>query len=109
MGQQSPRAAARQALKCFLQQLFVLASSRMNAMQEEETPQQIQTPPAELPKDILAEPADPDYQESDVFAWANNLFEYKEELALEVFWINKNNVVYRTRLDPLLSKNLQEL
>ncbi|HLZ15154.1 MAG TPA: Kiwa anti-phage protein KwaB-like domain-containing protein [Candidatus Saccharimonadales bacterium] len=52
---------------------------------------------------------DGDYQESDVFAWANNLFEYKEELTLELFWINKNNVVYRTKLDPALHKQLQPL
>ncbi len=57
---------------------------------------------------VLAEPEE-DYQETDVFAWANNLFEYKEELVLEVFWINKNNVVYRTKLDPGLNKHLQEL
>ncbi len=62
----------------------------------------------DAPKDVLNEPDD-DYVESDVFAWANNLFEYKEELALEVFWINKNNVVYRTKLDPTLGKHLQEL
>lgn len=58
--------------------------------------------------DILAEPAD-DYKETDVFAWANNLFEYKEELQMELFWINKNNVVYRTKLDPALDKQLQPL
>lgn len=58
-------------------------------------------PPEEKPAD--------DYQESDVFAWANNLFEYKEDLQIELFWINKNNVVYRTRLDPTLEKQLQPL
>jgi hypothetical protein len=60
------------------------------------------------PADILAEPDD-DYQESDVFAWANNLFEYKEELAIEIFWINKNNVVYRTKTDATLDKQMQPL
>lgn len=60
------------------------------------------------PSDILAEP-ETDYQESDVFAWANNLFEYKEELIIELFWINKNNVLYRTKLDPTLGKQLQPL
>jgi len=75
------------------------------------------TPPASEPNalgvvmppvDILAEPED-DYQESDVFAWANNLFEYKEELTLELFWINKNNILYRTKLDPTLADQLQPL
>lgn len=60
------------------------------------------------PTNILAEPQE-DYQESDVFAWANNLFEYKEELVLELFWINKNNVLYRTKLDPSLANQLQPL
>lgn len=63
---------------------------------------------AVAPKDILADPND-DYQESDVFAWANNLFEYKEDLTLELFWINKNNVVYRTKIAPELDKQLQPL
>lgn len=69
-------------------------------------------PKAEVPNtpkpDILADPAD-DYEPSDVFAWANNLFEYKEELTVELFWINKNNVVYRTKTAPELDKQLQPL
>lgn len=85
----------------------------MNAMPEEtetDPAQQVEsTVKAVAPQDVLAEPKDDDYQESDVFAWANNLFEYKEELVLEVFWVNKNNVLYRTRLDPVLGKHLQEL
>jgi len=60
------------------------------------------------PTDILAEPQD-DYQETDVFAWANNLFEYKEELTIDLFWINKNNVLYRTKLDQTLANQLQPL
>ncbi|MGH7157659.1 MAG: Kiwa anti-phage protein KwaB-like domain-containing protein [Candidatus Saccharimonadales bacterium] len=60
------------------------------------------------PTNILAEPED-DYQESDVFAWANNLIEYKEDLALELFWINKNNVVYRTKTDQSLAGQMQPL
>lgn len=60
------------------------------------------------PTDILAD-NDDDYQESDVFAWANNLFEYKEELSLELFWINKNNVLYRTKTDQSLANQMQPL
>jgi hypothetical protein len=59
--------------------------------------------------DILDGDKDDDYQETDVFAWANNLFEYKEELQIELFWINKNNVVYRTKTDQTLEKQLQPL
>jgi Kiwa KwaB-like protein len=62
-----------------------------------------------IPKDVLADPAADGYEPSDVFAWANNLFEYKEELVIDLFWINKNNVVYRTKLAPELDKQLQPL
>jgi hypothetical protein len=66
-------------------------------------------PPANDAKsDILADPNDND-ESSDVFAWANNLFEYKEELHFDLFWINKNNVVYRTKTAPELDKQLQPL
>jgi hypothetical protein len=58
--------------------------------------------------DIL-KPQEPEYKETDVFAWANNLFEYKEDLKIELFLINKNNVVYRTKLDAQLHKQLQPL
>jgi len=61
------------------------------------------------PTNILAEDADDDYEQTDVFAWANNLFEYKEELIFELFWINKNNVLYRTKLDPALAKQMDML
>ena len=60
------------------------------------------------PTDILAEPEE-DYQETDVFAWANNLFEFKEDLTIELFWINKNNVLYRTKTDQSLEKQMQPL
>lgn len=60
------------------------------------------------PTDILAGPEE-EYQESDVFAWANNLFEYKEDLVIELFWINKNNVLYRTKTDQSLANQMQPL
>jgi hypothetical protein len=48
-------------------------------------------------------------QETDVFAWANNLFEYKEDLLIELFLLNKNNIVYRVKLQGDLEKQLQPL
>lgn len=60
------------------------------------------------PTDILAVPEE-EYKESDVFAWANNLFEYKEDLTMELFWINKNNVLYRTKTDQSLANQMQPL
>jgi hypothetical protein len=79
----------------------------MMAMSEEQT-----TPPTnELPSDILA-PAnteDANYEETDVFAWANNLVQYKDELKIEVFLLNKNNVVYRTSRSDELNKQMEPL
>jgi hypothetical protein len=75
----------------------------------QEAPTPDASSPDTAPKpDILAEPDD-GYEASDVFAWANNLFEFKEELKFELFWINKNNVVYRTKIAPELDKQLQPL
>ncbi len=60
------------------------------------------------PTNILAEPEEK-YEASDVFAWANNLFEFKEDLTLDLFWINKNNVLYRTKTDQSLAGQMQPL
>jgi hypothetical protein len=63
------------------------------------------------PQDILeadkAEQAN--YQETDVFAWANNLVQFKDELRVELFLINKNYVVYRTNMAKELDKQLEPL
>lgn len=48
-------------------------------------------------------------QETDIFAWANNLFMYKDKLQIEVFLLSKTNVVYRTRYDQTLGKQLHAL
>ncbi len=63
----------------------------------------------ELPDDILAADKLPEYKESDVFAWANNLVQYKDELKIELFLINKNYVVYRTTMAKELDKQLEPL
>lgn len=49
------------------------------------------------------------YQETDVFAWANNLVQYKDELKVELFFISKNYVLYRTSLAEGLKKQLEPL
>jgi hypothetical protein len=49
------------------------------------------------------------YQETDIFAWANNLVQYKDELKIELFLINKNYVVYRTSMAETLGKQLEPL
>ena len=65
--------------------------------------------PSKLQGDILAASALDDYKQSDVFAWANNLVQYKDELTIELFLINKNYVVYRTNLAKDLDKQLEPL
>ncbi|MDB5170110.1 MAG: hypothetical protein JWN82_506 [Candidatus Saccharibacteria bacterium] len=64
-----------------------------------------------LPDDILAnEDADMrNYQESDVFLWANNLVQYKDDLKIDVFLINKNYVVYKTARGGGISKQLEPI
>lgn len=49
------------------------------------------------------------YQETDIFAWANNLVQIKEELQIELFLFNKNYVVYRTQLSKELHRSLESL
>lgn len=49
------------------------------------------------------------YKETDVFAWANNLLQYKEELKIELFLVNKNYIPYRTNLDKDLRGQLEPL
>jgi len=64
-----------------------------------------------MAEDILApEQAIVDnYQETDVFAWANNLVQHKDELKIEVFLLNKNYVLYRTNMAGELGKQLEPL
>ncbi|HET8670100.1 MAG TPA: Kiwa anti-phage protein KwaB-like domain-containing protein [Candidatus Saccharimonadales bacterium] len=49
------------------------------------------------------------YSPVDIFAWANNLYQYKNQLQIELFLINKNNVLYRAKLEEQLQKQLQPL
>lgn len=49
------------------------------------------------------------YQETDAFAWANNLVQYKDELKIELFFISKNYVLYRTALSDGLKKQLEPI
>ncbi len=64
-----------------------------------------------LPQDILAtDKGEADnYHETDVFAWANNLVQYKDELKIELFFFNRNYVVYRTTMTAELQAQLEPL
>lgn len=46
---------------------------------------------------------------SDVFAWANNLVQFKDELKIDLYLINKNYVVYKTNLAAELNKQLEPI
>ncbi|HEY5141345.1 MAG TPA: hypothetical protein VIJ25_18830, partial [Methylococcales bacterium] len=61
--------------------------------------------------DILAPDAteDENYVETDVFTWANNLVQYKDELKIELFFISKNYVLYKTNLAEGLKKQLEPI
>jgi len=65
----------------------------------------------DAPADILAPEAaeDANYIETDVFAWANNLVQYKDELKFELFFFNKNYVMYKTTIDKQLDKQMEGL
>lgn len=49
------------------------------------------------------------YQETDVFLWANNLVQYKDDLKIDVFLINKNYVVYKTAKGSGIAKQLEPI
>lgn len=54
-------------------------------------------------------PALKQVEETDIFAWANNLFQYKENLKIELFLISKTYVLYRAKVHAELEKQLQPL
>jgi Kiwa KwaB-like protein len=65
---------------------------------------------ANAPKpNILAQQDEGSYEPSDVFAWSNNLYQYKDQLQIELFLINKNSVMYSVKLQDELKKQLQPL
>lgn len=60
--------------------------------------------------DEHAEPiSDKPYEEVDIFAWANNLLEYKEELAIDLFLISKSYVPYKAAISKDLHGQLEIL
>jgi hypothetical protein len=78
--------------------------------EEKVAEQPVAAPVATEKQDILADEEDDEpYSPTDVFAWANNLYQYKDQLKIELFLINKNNVMYSTKLAEELGKQLQPL
>lgn len=62
-----------------------------------------------LPADVLEKVAEDNYTPTDVFQWANNLVQYKDELRIELFLFNKNGVVYRTARSNDLEKQMEPI
>ena len=57
-----------------------------------------------------ADPAQPEnYVETDVFTWANNLVQYKDELNVELFFISRNYTLYKSNLAAGLKKQLEPI
>lgn len=58
---------------------------------------------------VVPEETQDDYDETDIFLWANNLVQLKEELKIELFLINKNSVVYKTSRSKALELHLHSI
>lgn len=69
----------------------------------------IEKPTNELPADIFAEQAEDAYEPTDVFQWANNLVQYKDELNIDLFFFNKNGIVYRTSRSKELDRQMEPI
>jgi hypothetical protein len=61
-----------------------------------------------LPEDILKNPEVP-YEPTDIFQWANNLVQHKGELNIDLFFFNKNGIVYRTNRSQELEKQMEPI
>ncbi len=49
------------------------------------------------------------YQEADVFAWANNMVQYLEDLTVTIYFFSKNFIPYKVKLQGDVSRQLQPL
>jgi len=61
-----------------------------------------------LPTDILAADEEP-YEQTDIFQWANNIVQYKDDLRIDLFFFNRNGIVYRTNRSNELDKQMEPL
>lgn len=91
-----------------------------DAVEEQEQPEQVSDAPDQAQESSVAEetaaPAatgtnddEIPYAPTDVFAWANNLYQYKDQLKIELFLINKNNVMYSSKVADELKKQMQPI
>lgn len=50
-----------------------------------------------------------DYQQTDIFAWANNLVQYVDDLKITLYFFNKNRTVYRVRVIGEVMRQMRPL
>lgn len=62
-----------------------------------------------MPQFPADENKDDNYEETDVFAWANNLVQYVDELKIRLYFFNKNYVVYKVKTQGEVAKQLRPL
>lgn len=63
---------------------------------------------AAIGEDILKPMSEP-YEPTDIFQWANNLVQYKDELRIDLFFFNKNGITYRTSRSRELDKQMEPI
>lgn len=49
------------------------------------------------------------YEQTDIFAWANNLVQYIDELKITLYFFNKNRTVYKLKLVGEVARQLRPL
>ncbi|HEX8390287.1 MAG TPA: hypothetical protein VF597_02615, partial [Candidatus Saccharimonadales bacterium] len=54
-------------------------------------------------------PAEPEYEPTDIFNWANNLVQYKGDLHVDMFFFNKGGITYRTSRSSDLDNQMEPL
>ncbi len=84
-----------------------------NEIKEQAAPEEVQdeskeTLTAAILQDLPAANED-GYQETDIFAWANNLVQYVEDLKINLYFFNRNYIVYKTKLAGEVARQLRPL
>jgi hypothetical protein len=63
----------------------------------------------EQPVEDTAQQINEPYNETDIFLWANNLVQYKDELKFDLYFISRNYMLYKSRVGKGIAKQLEPL
>jgi Domain of unknown function (DUF4868) len=63
----------------------------------------------EVKAPAMVVPTAEEYEETDVFAWANNLVQYVDDLKIELFLFSKNYIPYKVNTAGKVAKQLRPL